>query len=233
VLVAAKDLPKGTVVRQEVLSQRRIPQGFVANDAIAAADYEKYLGRVLEADVGAGKPLLTSYLDNRFPVDFSDIVPGWPPRHDHPGRRPELDRGLPAARQSHRPVRQHPVGAVGFLGRLHLRQHDRLDPGGTAQRHSAGLAGRARGADTSDATVKDLLANALPKELILPVLQDVRVLATGRDPYREELDQLAYPQPRAQRTFNTVTLDLSPARSGAGDRRHQEGRHAGGTAQSQ
>lgn len=210
VLVAAKDLPKGTVVSQEVLSQRRIPQGFVANDAIAAADFEKYLGRVLEADVGAGKPLLTSYLDNRFPVDFSDLVPlgrrAMTIQVDdlnsiagfvRPGNHIDLFVNIPSALSGF---------SAGFISA------NMIDSIPTELRNAIppALLDAARGANTSDATVKDLLANAIPKELILPVLQDVRVLATGRDPYREELDQLSYPQGRSQRTFNTVTLDLSP-----------------------
>ena len=210
VLVAAKDLPKGTVVRQEVLSQRRIPQGFVANDAIAAADFEKYLGRVLESDVGAGKPLLTSYLDNRFPVDFSDLVPlgrrAMTIQVDdlnsiagfvRPGNHIDLFVNIPSALSGF---------SAGFIAA------NMIDSIPTELRNAIppALLDAARGASTSDATVKDLLANAIPKELILPVLQDVRVLATGRDPYREELDQLSYPQGRTQRTFNTVTLDLSP-----------------------
>ncbi len=210
VLVAAKDLPKGTVVRQEVLSQRRIPQGFVANDAIAAADFEKYLGRVLESDVGAGKPLLTSYLDNRFPVDFSDLVPlgrrAMTIQVDdlnsiagfvRPGNHIDLFVNIPSALSGF---------SAGFISA------NMIDSIPTELRNAIppALLDAARGANTSDATVKDLLANAIPKELILPVLQDVRVLATGRDPYREELDQLSYPQPRSQRSFNTVTLDLSP-----------------------
>lgn len=210
VLVAAKDLPKGSVVREEGLSQRRIPAGFVANDAIPAGDYQKYLGRVLEADVGAGKPLLTSYLDTRFPVDFSDIVPvgrrAMTVQVDdlnaiagfiRPGNHIDLFVNIPSALSGF---------SAGFINA------NRIDsiPAELRNAIPPALLEAARGANTSDATVKDLLANAIPKELILPVLQNVHVLATGRDPYREELDQLAYPQPRAQRTFNTVTLDLSP-----------------------
>ena len=210
VLVAAKDLPKGTVIREEVLSQRRIPAGFVANDAVPASDYEKYMGRVLETDVGAGKPLLTSYLDTRFPVDFSDLVPlgrrAMTVQVDdlnsvagfiRPGNHIDLFVNIPSALSGF---------SAGFINA------NMIDAIPTELRNAIppSLLAAARGAGTSDATVKDLLANAIPKDLILPVLQNVRVLATGRDPYREELDQLAYPQPRTQRTFNTVTLDLSP-----------------------
>lgn len=210
VLVAGKDLPKGTVVREEVLSQRNIPAGFVANDAIPASDYQKYLGRVLEADVGAGKPLLTSYLDTRFPVDFSDIVPvgrrAMTVQVDdlnsvagfiRPGNHIDLFVNIPSA------LSGFSAGFItaNMIDSIPAELRDAIPPT---------LLEAARGASTSDATVKDLLANAIPKELILPVMQNVRVLATGRDPYREELDQLAYPQPRSQRNYNTVTLDLSP-----------------------
>ncbi|MGE3775006.1 MAG: Flp pilus assembly protein CpaB, partial [Gammaproteobacteria bacterium] len=210
VLVAAKDLPKGTTLREEYLSQRRIPAGFVSNDAIAAADYEKYLGRVLETDVGAGKPLLTSYLDTHFPRDFSDLVTvgrrAMTIQVDdlnsiagfiRPGNRIDLFVTIPSALSGF---------SAGFIT---ANMIDAIPPD-LRNAIPASLLEAARGADTSDGTIRDLLANAMPKDLILPVLQNVHVLATGRDPYREELDQLAYPQPRTQRNFNTVTLDLAP-----------------------
>jgi len=210
VLVAAKDLPKGTTLREEFLSQRRIPAGFVSNDAIPATEYEKYLGRVIETDVGAGKPLLTSYLDTRFPVDFSDLVPlgrrAMTIQVDdlnaiagfiRPGNRIDLFVTIPSALSGF---------SAGFIT---ANMIDAI-PADLRNAIPATLLAAARTADTSDGTIKDLLANAMPKDLILPVLQNVRVLATGRDPYREELDQLAYPQPRTQRNFNTVTLDLTP-----------------------
>ncbi len=210
VLVAAKDLPKGTVIREEMLSQRRIPAGFVSNDAIPASAYKKYLGRVIEVEVGAGKPLLTSYLDTNFPVDFSDIVPvgrrAMTVQVDdlnsiagfvRPGNHIDLFVTIPSALSGY---------SAGFVS---ANMIDAI-PSELRNAIPASLLDAARSADTSDTTVQDLVANALPKDLILPVLQNVRVLATGRDPYREELDQLAYPQPRSQRNFNTVTLDLSP-----------------------
>ena len=75
VLVAAADLRKGSLLRRESLSQRQIPSDFAHGDAISASEYERYLGRTIEVDVKAGKPLLKSFLDDSFPVDFSDIVP--------------------------------------------------------------------------------------------------------------------------------------------------------------
>jgi len=48
------------------------------------------------------------------------------------------------------------------------------------------------------------------KNIILPVLQDVRVLATGKDAYQSYLDQYYLPQGRSTDSFNNITLDVSP-----------------------
>jgi len=210
VLVAAKDLAKGSIMRQENLSQRRIPSGFAATDAIPAAEFQKYLGRVLETQVGAGKPILRSYLDTRFPVDFSDIVPvgrrAMTVQVDEinsiagfvrPGNKIDLFVTIPSAFSGF---------SAGFI------TADLVDaiPGELRNAIPKALLDAARSAGSANAEVQQLLTNAIPKDLILPVLQNVRVLATGREPYREELDKLAYPQPRQDRNFNSVTLDLSP-----------------------
>jgi pilus assembly protein CpaB len=210
VLVAAKDLPKGTVLRREVLSQRKIPAGFVSNDAVPATAFDKYIGRVLEADVSAGKPILKSYLDTGFPVDFSDTVPvgrraltiqvddvNSVAGFIRPGNRIDLFVNIPSGFSGF---------SAGFI------TADLVDAIPAELRNSIppALLDAARGANTGDTEIQQLVAGALPKDVILPVLQNVRVLATGRDPYREQLDQLSYPQPRSERNFNTVTLDVTP-----------------------
>ena len=48
------------------------------------------------------------------------------------------------------------------------------------------------------------------KNIILPVLQDVQVLATGKDAYQSYLDEYYLPQNRSADSFNTITLDVSP-----------------------
>jgi pilus assembly protein CpaB len=48
------------------------------------------------------------------------------------------------------------------------------------------------------------------KNIILPVLQDVQVLATGKDAYQSYLDQYYLPQGRSTDSFNNITLDVSP-----------------------
>ncbi|MEX2479673.1 MAG: Flp pilus assembly protein CpaB [Gammaproteobacteria bacterium] len=210
VLVAAKDLPKGSLVRREVLSQRKIPAEFAHGDAIRAAEFEQYLGRFIEVDVSAGKPILKSFLDDAFPVDFSDTVPvgrrAMTIQVDdknaigsfmRPGNRIDLFVNIPSGFSGYSPSFVTPELVDSLPGAL----RDAIPPS---------LIEVARSADTSDANVQSLLAGAMPKDVILPVLQNVRVLATGRDPYREQLDALRYPQPRSERSFNTITLDVTP-----------------------
>jgi Flp pilus assembly protein CpaB len=210
VLVAAQDLPKGSLIRREALSQRKIPAEFAHGDAIRAAEFEQYLGRFLEVEVGAGKPILKSFLDDAFPVDFSDTVPvgrraltiqvddknsigGFM----RPGNRIDLFVNIPSGFSGFSPSFVTPDLVDSLPGAL----RDAIPPS---------LIEVARRADTSDTNVQSLLAGAMPKDVILPVLQNVRVLATGRDPYREQLDALRYPQPRSERNFNTITIDVSP-----------------------
>ena len=49
-----------------------------------------------------------------------------------------------------------------------------------------------------------------PSDVILPVLQDALVLATGRDAYAEHLDALGQPQRRSTTNYNSITLDVTP-----------------------
>ncbi len=209
-LVAARDLPKGAVLRREFLSQRKVPGEFAHSDAIRAADFERYLGRTVEVEVAAGKPLLKSFLDDSFPVDFSDSIPigrrALTVQVDEvnsvagfirPGNHIDLFVNIPS-------------GFSGFSsGFITANLVDEI-PGELRDAIPESLLDAARGASTDDTDIQQLVANALPKDVILPVLQNVRVLATGRDPYRENLDQLRYPQPRSERNYSTVTLDVSP-----------------------
>ena len=209
-LVAATDLPKGSVLRQENLSQRSIPIGFAHADAIPSGDYESYLGRTIEVDVAAGKAILKSFLDDDFPVDFSDTVPE--------GRRALT-------------VQVDDINSIaGFVrpgNRIDLFVNVSLDytgfstayltsdlvdqlPAAVRKAIPDALLEVAASGDGDAAEIDELVSAALPEDIIMPVLQNVRVLATGREPYREHLDQLHYPQPRAERNFSTYTLDVSP-----------------------
>ncbi|MEQ8230587.1 MAG: Flp pilus assembly protein CpaB, partial [Gammaproteobacteria bacterium] len=209
VLVAAQDLRKGALLSREVLSQRQIPAKFAHADAIAAGDYEQYLGRAVEVDVAAGKPILKSFLDDSFPVDFSDTVPlgrrAMTIQVDdmnaiagflRPGNRVDLFVNIPS-------------GFSGFSGGFVTPDLVDTLPAELREAIPPSLLEVARTADSADTNMQTLLSGALPKDVILPVLQHVRVLATGRDPYREQLDALRYPQVRSERNFSTITVDVT------------------------
>jgi pilus assembly protein CpaB len=51
---------------------------------------------------------------------------------------------------------------------------------------------------------------ATASDVVLPVLQDVLVLATGKDTYAEHLDALGQPQRRSATNYNSITLDVTP-----------------------
>ena len=210
VLVAAENLRKGALLRREVLSQRKIPAKFAHADAIPAADFEQYLGRAVEVDIAAGKAILKSFLDDTFPVDFSDTVPlgrrAMTIQVDdmnaiagflRPGNRIDLFVNIPS-------------GFSGFSGGFVTPDLVDTLPGELRDAIPPSLLEVARTADSSDSDLQTLLSGALPKDVILPVLQDVRVLATGRDAYREQLDALRYPQQRSERNFSTITVDVTP-----------------------
>ncbi|MCZ6666963.1 MAG: Flp pilus assembly protein CpaB [Gammaproteobacteria bacterium] len=210
VLVTAQDVQKGSVLRREVISQRKIPARFAHGDAIRAADFERYLGRVVEVNIAAGKPILKSFLDDKFPVDFSDTIPV--------GRRAmtvQVDEvnsvgGFIRPGNSIDLYVNIPSGFSGFSAGFITADLVDVIPAQLLDAIPPALLDAALSANPDDATVQSLVANAMPKDVILPVLQNVRVLATGRDAYREQLDALRYPQRRSERTFNTLTLDLSP-----------------------
>ena len=73
-MVASKDLRKGTILSEKVITSRKVPARFAHSDAIVAKSFERYVGGVIEVDVKAGKPILKSFLDTGFPVDFSDTI---------------------------------------------------------------------------------------------------------------------------------------------------------------
>ncbi len=209
-LVAAADLRKGTLLRREHLSQRSIPTNFAHSDAIPSSEYEKYLGRSLEVSIAAGKPILKSFLDDDVPVDFSDSVPmgrrALTVQVDdinsiagfvRPGNRIDLFVNIS-------------VDYTGFSS-LYLTS-DLVDQLPDAVRASIpqSLIDIALSGSGDNAQIDELVSAALPEDIIMPVLQSVRVLATGREPYRENLDMLHYPHPRQERNFSTFTLDVTP-----------------------
>ena len=79
VIVANTDLTKGQEISTNLFSLRSVPTQFVHDDAVFPSQFEAYIGRSIVANLGRGKTLLKSFIDEDFPRDFSDII--------HPGKR--------------------------------------------------------------------------------------------------------------------------------------------------
>ena len=58
--------------------------------------------------------------------------------------------------------------------------------------------------------ITELISGLSPGDVIIPVLQSVRILATGKDPYIESLDHLRQPQLRTDANFTSIIVDVSP-----------------------
>lgn len=74
VVVASRDLVKGDVLSTSTLSIREIPSEFVSNQTVLPEQFEQIDGLVLQQNLTGGKALLHSFIDQEFPVDFSDTI---------------------------------------------------------------------------------------------------------------------------------------------------------------
>ena len=211
VVVARNDLPAGAQVIPENFSQRQIPNQYVHDDAVRSDEFENYRGQAITVSIGRGKALLKSFMDREFPVDFSDTI--------EPGRRAmtvQVDE-INSIAGFIRPGNHIdlfvniPFKTAGF-NPLFITEGviDSLPSDIRALLPSTLVESLAVDSPVADETISELMSSSAPKDVIIPVLQNVRVLATGRDPYRANLDALRYPQPRTDRTFSTVTLDVDP-----------------------
>jgi pilus assembly protein CpaB len=63
VVVAARNIPGGTVITKEVLGKRDYHKDFVPKNAILMEDYTRILGMKTTADVATGEPLLTAHFE--------------------------------------------------------------------------------------------------------------------------------------------------------------------------
>lgn len=200
VVVAKQDLPKGQKIAIQDFAVREIPASYVHPNAISASQFNGYVGRFLVEDIARGKPLLTSFLDETFPVDFSDLV--------KKGRRAmtiQIDE---------------PQAIAGMLrpgNHIDLYVNIATKTVGYNQIDLSGLQNIAlQGAQLQEVAAAaggDLLqrvSSGTANDVIIPVLQNVMVLATGREAYEEHLDELGQPQRRRTSSFSTVTLDVSP-----------------------
>jgi Flp pilus assembly protein CpaB len=210
VVVANANLLKGQEITANLFSQRRMPLKFVHDDVILPHEFEKFIGRALVADLSKGKSLLRSFMDDDFPRDFSDIIP--PGKRAitvevddvnsiggflRPGNRIDLYVNIPFAESGFDSSVIKDAQSSGLVSLMPQQIQDQipaslLDAAGSLEDPSA------------------LFGMFTPTDVIIPVVQNVTVLATGKDPYKETLDALRQPQRRTEAHFTHITVMVDP-----------------------
>ena len=192
VVVAKQDLKKGQQISPAQFAVRELPRKFVHSNAVVVSSFNNFVGRYLVEDMSSGNSLLTSFVDEAFPLDFSDLI--------KKGRRAmtiQVDTDASTAGM--------------------MRPGNRLDIYVNVGTRVVGFAKEtASGTDLASGDIQkaalQLVGNvtATASDVVLPVLQDVLVLATGKDTYAEHLDALGQPQRRSATNYNSITLDVTP-----------------------
>ena len=208
VVVANKDLAKGREITLADFSARAVPMEFVHDDAVYPNDFERYVGRSIIANIGEGKTLLKSFVDDDFPRDFSDIIP--PGKRAititvddinsiggflRPGNRIDIYVNIPFSTSGFQPALFTAAREAGALELLPESVLSEIPP------ELMQVA-----ASVEDPTA--LIGALTPSDVIIPVLQNIKVLATGKDPYRETLDALRQPQRRTESQFSNITIEV-------------------------
>jgi len=206
VVVAKEDLKKGQKVEPGLFAVRNMPMTYVHPNAIPPGKFESFFGRFLVEDMSRGKTLLTNFMNETFPVDFSDLVSA--------GRRAitiQVDEVQSIAGLT------RPGNKIDIYVNIEVKVAN-YDTGEGGTGLPPGLEQAALQA-ASNAGIPEEVAQAaatgigikeMPTDVILPVLQDVRVLATGREAYDEHLDSIRYPQQRSGLNFTSMTVDVTP-----------------------
>lgn len=209
VVVANKDLRKGQEITRAHFSARKIPNDFVHDDVIFPDEFDRYVGRALVANLGRGKTLLKSFMNDDFPRDFSDVVAKGKRAMTitvddinsiggflRPGNRIDIFVNIPFAASGFSEENFNKAKELGFNPELPADILDSLPQE---------LSGLTEGIESSE-----IIGMLVPDDVIIPVLQNITVLAAGRDPYRETLDELRQPQRRTETTFSHITLEVTP-----------------------
>lgn len=184
VVVANQNITKGTRLTPAIAAVREIPVEYVHADAITPGMFDRVQDKVLVENVDQGKPILRSFIDEEFPLDFSDTIAI--------GRRAMTINVDEIASQANmtRPGNHIDLyfniaaNVVGF------------EVPGMARPTVAGLP---LGATTGP----------IVRDVVMPILQDVRVLATGREGYDDFQEQLLRGRMQDYR-YTTMTVDVSP-----------------------
>ena len=210
VVVANADLVKGQEITSNLFSQRPVPLNFLHEDVVLPHEFDRYIGRALVANLGRGKSLLKSFMDDDFPRDFSDIIP--PGKRAitvevddvnsiggflRPGNRIDLYVNIPFGESGFNPALIAAAKEAGLLELLPREIQDLIPPELLAAAESV----------ENPTQLFGLLA---PTDVIVPVVQNVTVLATGKDPYKETLDALRQPQRRTEAHFSHITVEVDP-----------------------
>ena len=208
VVVANKNIAKGMEITLADFSARAVPSEFVHDDAIYPGDFDRYVGRSIIANLGQGKTLLKSFIDDDFPRDFSDIIPLGKRAitvtvddinsiggYLRPGNRVDIYVNIPFSTSGFQPALFTAAKEAGLLELLPESILAEIPPELIQVASSI-----------EDPTA--LLGALTPSDVIIPVLQNVMVLATGKDPYRETLDALRQPQRRTESQFSNITIEV-------------------------
>ncbi|MEM6998600.1 MAG: Flp pilus assembly protein CpaB, partial [Pseudomonadota bacterium] len=210
VIVPGTDLLKGTRLSEDQLLIFEMPEKYVPDSTIRPSNYQDFLGSFMLKDVTEGRPLLATDIDAKFPKDFSDLI--------EPGHRAmtiQVDE-LNSMSGMIRAGNQVDIYVI-----IQTKISGYNPEAETAAELPESLANAAlsnlnlpEGTPIPD-EVKNLVGlKEKPKDVILPVLQDVGVLATGREAYEAYLDQYNLPQQRLDDSFTAMTLDVSPRQVG-------------------
>jgi len=210
VVVANADLMKGQEISEKYFSQRPVPIEFIHGDAVSPNQFSKYVGSALTANLGKGKTLLKSFIDQEYPRDFSDIIPAGKRAMTitvddinsiggflRPGNRVDLFVNIPFSTSGFAPQLIVEAQEAGLLELLPDEVLDQIPEKLLA----------ASGA-LEDPT--SLLGSLSPSDVVIPVVQNITVLAAGRDPYQETLDRLRQPQQRSESSFSHITIEVTP-----------------------
>jgi len=166
-VVAARDLPSGSLVNSQNMSLRRIPIDLVHAQAVTPEQFARLQGRRMIQPIKAGRTLLWTHVAGVKRSDFSDVI----------------DLGRRAVTV--------PIDELGSNAGM-LRPGNHVDLYVTM---SAKYVGGTSG------------------DVVLPVLQNVEVLATGTiiEPEKQATMSVAY---RNKGTgYSNITIDLTPKES--------------------
>ncbi len=211
VIVANRDLPKGTRLKEEYLATLDMPARFVADSTLTLDNFEDHLDQFLINDISSGKPILAGDVDAKFPRDFSDLI--------EPGHRAltvQVDE-VNSISGMLRPGNKVDIYVIiqakitGYKPTTTAAALQTTALADSAIKAAAQAAGLPEGFDLPAGLLDNLGgAQEKPKDVIMPVVQDVRVLAAGKEAYKAYLDQYQLPQQRAEAGFAAVTLDVTP-----------------------